>query len=140
MSPRARGAYPAQFPKGPVSGVYAIRDRKTKTVLYVGESHTGRLRKTIGRHLSQWYDSRGPREFYDRNDVEVAWYATPAGEALEIEGWLITHYCPRDNTKGFFDECHGRDTQAADLPDWAEAPDLETEWCESCETADDVPF
>lgn len=139
FKPNARGRYPARMP-GMISGVYAIRDAKSQAVLYVGESHTGRLYDTLRRHLATWYDRGGPREFYNRADVEIAWYETPAGEALEHEAWLITHYCPRDNTKGFFDECHNRSTRADELPDWAEAPEEETEWCETCQTTDEVPF
>lgn len=36
------------------SGVYLIRDARSHDVLYVGESHTGRLYETLTRHLYVW--------------------------------------------------------------------------------------
>lgn len=89
-----------------ISGVYAIRDRKSKRVLYVGESHTGRLRETLARHLRYWEDRGEPREYYERADVEVAW--RESAEPLKDEAALIRHYRPRDNLKGLFDDLEGQ--------------------------------
>lgn len=83
---------------GMINGVYAIRDRHTKRVLYVGESHTGRLRETIRRHFNHWIDQGESRESYRRENIEVAWRASRA--PLKHEGELIRHYKPKDNTKG----------------------------------------
>jgi len=33
------------------SGAYIIRHRRTRRILYVGESHTGNLAKTLKRHF-----------------------------------------------------------------------------------------
>lgn len=58
------------------SGIYAIRDASTGKVRYVGESHTGRLRKTLIRHFQQWsldYQHTSPRTVYDPARSEVAW-------------------------------------------------------------------
>jgi hypothetical protein len=141
MPLKANGRREHHAMPGMINGVYAIRDARTKLVLYVGESHTGRLRRTLQRHVEHWIDDRGPREFYNRNEIEMAW--RPSSDPLRDEGDLIEHYCPRDNTKGFFEHCSGREAgkpreeQAA--PDWAET-EAPTEWCEDCEPTDAVPF
>ena len=58
------------------SGVYIIRDRETKRPLYVGESHTGRLKKTLLRHFQAWSGkTAGPT--FSRNAVEIAVEVTP---------------------------------------------------------------
>lgn len=51
-------------------GVYAIRSVRSGEVMYVGESHTGRLYETLTRHLQFW---KGPKAgpTYERSDVEV---------------------------------------------------------------------
>lgn len=36
------------------SGAYVIRNRTSGEILYVGESHTGRLAATIKRHFYDW--------------------------------------------------------------------------------------
>ena len=38
------------------SGAYIIRSRRTRQILYVGESHTGNLAKTLKRHFYPWRD------------------------------------------------------------------------------------
>ena len=40
--------------RGGLNGVYLIRDARTREMLYVGESHTGRLYETLTRHLYSW--------------------------------------------------------------------------------------
>lgn len=96
--------YPARMP-GAIHGVYAIRAKSTKRVLYVGESHTGRLRSTIGRHLNHWIDRGASRESYRREHVQIAWRAAASPEAAQKqERALIRHYKPQDNTKGLFDD------------------------------------
>ncbi|MCL4209290.1 MAG: hypothetical protein HRU76_13800 [Phycisphaeraceae bacterium] len=82
------------------SGVYIIRDRASREVLYVGESHTGRLYATITRHFQAWDNSQntaGPT--YWRDDVEVA-VRVLCGGACESEpeqDRLIALLDPRDN-------------------------------------------
>lgn len=52
-------------------GVYVIRDRASREVLYVGESHRRRLYRTLTRHFQAWSgETAGPT--YPREDVEVA--------------------------------------------------------------------
>lgn len=78
-----------------ISGVYAIRDRRTKKVLYVGESHTGRLRKTLLRHFQRW---RLPNDAYSAPAVEVCWQrARTLKGALKAQARWIAELRPRDN-------------------------------------------
>jgi hypothetical protein len=96
------------------SGVYVIRDRSTREVLYVGESHTGNLYETLTRHLQQWnrWTKRSwwPGQFapsehdpgltYEREAVEVAARITDQNEAIDEELRLIERLRPRDNLRG----------------------------------------
>lgn len=78
------------------SGVYVIREPAGR-VLYVGESHTGRLKKTLLRHFQAWSGkTAGPT--YSRGSVEVAVLVTPAGRAVAAQNRLICRLQPRDNT------------------------------------------
>jgi hypothetical protein len=96
------------------SGVYLIRDAKTRELLYVGMSSTGNLYETLTRHLQQWrrWTKRGfwPGQFarsehdpgltYPRDRVEVAVRVMPENEALDEEIRLIRTLKPRDNLIG----------------------------------------
>ena len=93
------------------SGVYVIRDADTKDVLYVGESHTGRLSRTMVRHLQQWrrdkafwsgagFSRNDPGTRYRRADVEVAAFKVPASRAVAVQDSLIVELDPRDNVQG----------------------------------------
>lgn len=87
------------------SGVYAILDRRSGAVLYVGESHSGRLYDTITRHFRSWKIPRGRdaqgRRFggttYDRSRVAITWASTPAHLAQETQYGEIQRLRPRDN-------------------------------------------
>jgi len=95
------------------SGAYVIRSAAAgRRVLYVGESHTGRLRKTLTRHFQGWKRSSGrtfwermygrgndPGTTYERSRVEVAVYTTHASAALDLELELIRRFRPRDNLR-----------------------------------------
>lgn len=95
-----RRTYPPQLPPM-IHGVYAIADLAGR-VLYVGESHTGRLRETLTRHLRRWFKEGQWQPHYDRAAVQIAWRQTPTGEEAQIqEALLIAHYKPRDNTQLF---------------------------------------
>ena len=83
-----------------ISGVYAIADLAGR-VLYVGESHTGRLYETLTRHLRRWFKGGLWQPHYDRAKVQLAWRATSANDAQTQEALLIAHYKPRDNTQLF---------------------------------------
>lgn len=88
------------------SGVYAIIDRKTRKVLYVGESHSGRLYDTITRHFRRWKldprdDAQGRRRggtTYDRDRVAIAYLITSPEDAPGIQFAEIQRLKPRDNS------------------------------------------
>lgn len=88
------------------SGVYAITDFKTRKVLYIGESHSGRLYDTITRHfrnrrVDPANDAQGRRRggvTYDRRAVRVIYLITKAEEAQAIQYAEIQRLRPRDNT------------------------------------------
>lgn len=79
-------------------GVYVIRSTHGR-VLYVGESHTGRLKKTLLRHFQAWSGkTAGPT--YVRNAVEIAVLVTSSASAVARQNALIAKLKPRDNTNG----------------------------------------
>jgi hypothetical protein len=91
------------------SGVYVIREGGE--VVYVGESHTGRLYDTLTRHFSVWRRWKGfwrdqfgeghdPGMTYDRDRVEVAVRVTSPSAAIDEEARLIRRLKPRDNLLG----------------------------------------
>jgi hypothetical protein len=94
------------------SGVYAIRVRGLLggwTVVYVGESHKGRLRKTITRHLQAWGRSKqwwkgffggsdaDPGFTYPRDRCEVAVEVSRPDQAVRLQSKWIADLNPRDN-------------------------------------------
>jgi excinuclease UvrABC nuclease subunit len=80
------------------SGAYIIRHRRTREILYVGESHTGSLAKTLKRHFYPWRDDPERRHnTYDRQAVEVAVRLTPPTTAVGAQDNLIRRLEPRDN-------------------------------------------
>lgn len=81
---------------GARSGVYVIRDASSRRVLYVGESHSGRLRKTLLRHFQAW-SGRTAGPTYSPDRVEVALRFTPPPSALAAQDNLICRLSPRDN-------------------------------------------
>jgi excinuclease UvrABC nuclease subunit len=83
------------------SGAYAIRNRETGAVLYVGESHTGRLAHTLKRHFYPWKDSpERPHATFQRGRVEVAVRPCPPAGAVGAQNNLIRRLNPRDNVNG----------------------------------------
>lgn len=104
--PKPLDYFPPYLPTGRVdprlartvnlSGAYVIRDRSTGAVFYVGESHTGRLKKTVLRHFQFWTGpTAGPT--YNRNRVEIALRVTPPASAVSAQDNLICRLSPRDN-------------------------------------------
>jgi len=81
------------------SGSYVIRDKKNRQILYVGESHTGRLKKTLLRHFQRW-KGKTAGNTYKRHLVEVAIRLTPPTTALSAQNNLIKRLKPRDNEIG----------------------------------------
>lgn len=90
------------------SGVYVFRSATTGQVLYVGESHTGRLYSTITRHLQGWsrqkrfwdhaeFSKHDPGVTYRRSSVEAAWLVLASSKAVEAQNRLIRRLRPVDN-------------------------------------------
>lgn len=92
-------------------GIYAIRDKRTKRVLYVGSSER-RLYDTISRHMQKWSRSKkfwrgaygraretshDPGMTYARGDVEVMVKLTSCDKRLAEETKAIARLRPRDN-------------------------------------------
>ncbi len=103
----AGGAYHphlAELASVEASGVYAILSKQGRRVLYIGESHTGRLYDTITRHFRQWRirsgNARGRRRggtMYDRDQVLVIYAVTPPAAAADVQFAEIQRLRPRDN-------------------------------------------
>jgi hypothetical protein len=81
-----------------LNGVYLIRDYDSREVLYIGESHSGRLFETMTRHLYQW-NGRGSGPAYHADDVEIAVIVaeTPLDDPVADQFALIQQYDPPDN-------------------------------------------
>ncbi|MDD8018367.1 MAG: hypothetical protein PHP42_08335 [Bacteroidota bacterium] len=90
---------------GNLSGAYIIRNKTSREILYVGESHTGRLANTIKRHFYSWLDNTD-REHFTFNDdaVEVAVRITPQKSAKGAQDNLIRRLLPKHNTVAIPDE------------------------------------
>lgn len=86
------------------SGVYVILSR-SGGVLYVGESHTGRLYATITRHFRRWSRPRGAYAngrasggvSYDRRRCLVAWRECLPEQCAALQWAEIVRLRPRDN-------------------------------------------
>jgi hypothetical protein len=76
-----------------------IRDRRSRRVLYVGESHTGSLGDTCTRHLRAWSGDTCTFRT-DRAAVEVALILTSDEGARPMEKRLIAALRPREQGKG----------------------------------------
>lgn len=93
------------------SGVYVIRLRKDwfddGGIVYVGESHSDNLKKTLVRHFQAWNRTFNPWDLtgwtkhtghvYDRAQAEVAVFVTSKKRAVQKQYELIQKLSPRDN-------------------------------------------
>jgi hypothetical protein len=102
------------------SGVYLIRERQrdgSNPVVYIGESHAGRLYQTLTRHFQTWRrhkkfwsgqytgsQSHDPGLTYNRARCTVAVRVLPGERAFHEEARLIARLRPRDNLVGQPDE------------------------------------
>ena len=78
------------------SGVYAIRDTYSGEVLYVGESHTGRLYDTLTRHFqSRSHSYHGPN--LDRGRCEAKAEVCSVGEVEDLQYEWISRLRPTLN-------------------------------------------
>lgn len=85
-----------EIPRG-ASGAYAIREPGRRgRVLYVGESHTGHLRKTLLRHFQAW-SGRTAGARYNGDSVVVTWRLTHADRAVALQSRWIARFKPVDN-------------------------------------------
>ena len=75
------------------NGVYAIRCKGE--LVYIGESHSGKLYETLTRHLQRW--KLDEAHAYRRSDCEVAIAITTAAEAPPLQAHWICELQPRDN-------------------------------------------
>ena len=82
-------------------GVYLIRDVGSREIVYVGESHTGRLYETLTRHLYAW-NGKGSGPSYSPSLVELAVIVaeTPLDDPVADQYALIQEHEPRDNIMG----------------------------------------
>ncbi|MEK7781408.1 MAG: hypothetical protein AAB370_07900 [Verrucomicrobiota bacterium] len=86
------------------SGVYVIREKVNPIaafldmadVLYIGESHTGRLYATLLRHFQRWTGKTAGATFAASN-VEVAVVRCPADRALDLQNAMIQEFRPKLN-------------------------------------------
>ena len=84
------------------NGVYVIRQKARKgrkaKILYIGESHTHRLRETLQRHYQDWNGkTAGPT--FDATKTEVAIEIFLRGEdAVRRQNQLIRRHKPEFNT------------------------------------------
>jgi murein DD-endopeptidase MepM/ murein hydrolase activator NlpD len=92
------------------AGVYVIRERNSREILYVGSS-AGSLYGTVTRHFQTWRRSKqfwrglrgqdhDPGLTYTRDAVEVAIRRTSPSNSLDEEMRLIARLRPRDNLIG----------------------------------------
>ncbi|MBE7524662.1 MAG: hypothetical protein HS109_20165 [Burkholderiales bacterium] len=98
------------------SGAYVIKavGLFSSTIVYVGESHSGRLYETMTRHFQSWRRGKGwwfgqfvqsdndPGTTYDREACEVAVRITRRDTTvvLAAQAELIRKLKPRDNVLG----------------------------------------
>ena len=81
------------------SGVYLIRANGSGELLYIGESHTDRLKDTITRHFRSWSDTAERLHFtFDPAAVTVATIYTAPAAAVEKQNELIQEHAPKFNT------------------------------------------
>lgn len=79
-----------------LSGVYVIRS--SAGILYVGESHSGALAKTIKRHFWKWRDHPDRvHHTYQRGRCTCAVITCPPNAATSLQNRLIAELDPRDN-------------------------------------------
>jgi excinuclease UvrABC nuclease subunit len=82
------------------SGVYVIREKGFfGSIVYIGESHSGRLKKTLLRHFQHWTGkTKGPT--FPRTKVEIAIIKTRKENAVEFQNALIAEHRPKLNVSG----------------------------------------
>ena len=89
------------------AGVYFIRHKATKAVVYVGMS-TGQLKKTIYRHFQDWNDKTrnalwgsSERKSYPKAGYELRFIETTPQQAQRLEKYYIGKLEPKDNAEKY---------------------------------------
>ncbi len=106
-------------------GVYFIREKQSKEVVYIGYSKNN-LYKALYRHYQYYKDSGYQiRNNYERDETEVMIATTSKANAYRLERHFILEYNPRDTTHRYKDYQNEEKTQTI--------PDIETidDWEES---------
>jgi len=101
------------------NGVYAIRDKDSHDVLYVGESHTGRLWKTMLRHFQgqRTFEGIGEWTHPDHAQVQVQLYLTTSGaDAQDLELVIVSRLAPIE-VRGMYATVWGDDVPPDDDED-----------------------
>ena len=79
------------------SGVYVLKKKYYPDLcLYVGESHSDNLYKTITRHFQGWFGANAGH-VYNPRLVVVSIYVTDKLSSVELQNELIKIKKPRDN-------------------------------------------
>lgn len=78
------------------SGCYVIKARRSGRVLYVGESHSGRLYHTLTRHFQEW-SGMGAGYTTGRGRVLVAIKITSKRTSIDCQEKLIRRLKPKFN-------------------------------------------
>jgi hypothetical protein len=76
-------------------GVYLIRSKRSKEVVYVGHSKSS-VYKTLFRHFQDWDDPTQYRATYPKRKYEVALISTKKHRVEKLERFLIARMKPRD--------------------------------------------
>lgn len=78
------------------SGVYLIKSKRSRRVVYVGESHTGKLYGTLTRHFQRWKGQTAGHTF-NRSGVLVAVLTSGPRAAQRLQSKLIEKHQPDYN-------------------------------------------
>ena len=100
------------------NGVYVIRDVDSRDVVYVGESHSGRLYATLTRHFQSW-DGYTAGTTYDRDGVEVAVCHLDGNprDVVHAQVDLIGELAPLDNSHHRIDDLDDDDFESSEFED-----------------------
>lgn len=101
------------------SGIYFIRHKATRAVVYVGMS-SSQLKKTIYRHFQEWNDRARKalwgdikRKSYPKQGYEVRFIYCSPTRAAKLEKYFIQKLQPKDNEQKY-DAYFGKTEQEQD--------------------------
>jgi excinuclease UvrABC nuclease subunit len=77
-------------------GVYLIRRKESKEIIYIGMSKSNAY-KALYRHFETWNDRQYRVTYQDRDQYEVRIILTTYCQAVALERKLIKKYKPKDN-------------------------------------------